>query len=243
MTPLSKAAAAPGKPFPSHQACTVSLESLHCVLCKKTGHFCSKICWEKSFSAFMICGALCRLVVCPSNEHNNGHLRPQHGLFVCLMPMSLLHKQITHFCGDGLREKPLWSFVFDFCILLLLEHCFCLVLTSIMCDFTLVAYKFPLLLSFSLDRYCCCSWQKASSIQTWLVLWLQRFLFLAGSTQFVGCWLSRYHEQEESSSGQLPCTHVCTCQSATGNRTASFSFWEQDSSAWLSSSSFCVQDW
>ncbi len=43
MTTPSKTPTAPGKPSPAHQVCVFSLESLHCVVYKKTGHFCSKI--------------------------------------------------------------------------------------------------------------------------------------------------------------------------------------------------------
>jgi hypothetical protein len=41
MAPPTKTLAAPGNPSPPHQVCAVSLGSLHCVHCKKTGCFCS----------------------------------------------------------------------------------------------------------------------------------------------------------------------------------------------------------
>jgi hypothetical protein len=48
MAPPTKTLAAPGKPSPPHQVGPVSLGSLHCVHCKKTGRFCSQIHQEKS---------------------------------------------------------------------------------------------------------------------------------------------------------------------------------------------------
>jgi hypothetical protein len=61
MTTPSKNPMAPGKPSPPHHICVVSLESLHCVYCKKTGHFCSKFCREKSVFECMIGGTLLAL--------------------------------------------------------------------------------------------------------------------------------------------------------------------------------------
>jgi hypothetical protein len=74
MTTPSKTPTASGKPLPRHQVCVVSLESLHCVYSKKTGHFCPKFCREKSIFECMI-GAW-RFVGCvifPSNKYNDGH--------------------------------------------------------------------------------------------------------------------------------------------------------------------------
>jgi hypothetical protein len=60
-----------------------------CVNCKKTDHFCSQFCQEKSIFESMI-GAR-RFVGCvifPSNEYNDGHPCLWKGLLVVLLPMS-----------------------------------------------------------------------------------------------------------------------------------------------------------
>jgi hypothetical protein len=68
MTTPSKTPMAPGKPSPAYQVCVFSLESLHCVVYKKTGHFCSKFHQEKSIFARMIGGALCWLCHLPFKQ-------------------------------------------------------------------------------------------------------------------------------------------------------------------------------
>jgi hypothetical protein len=88
MAPLTKTLVAPGKPSPPHQAGPVSLGSLHCVHCKKTGCFCSQICQEKSIFECTI--GVWRFVDCvifPSNEYNEGHPCLWQQLLLVLVPM------------------------------------------------------------------------------------------------------------------------------------------------------------
>ena len=88
MAPPTKTLAAPGKPSPPHQVCAVSLGSLHCVHCKKTGCFCSQNRREKSIFECTIGAArfFC-CVVFPTNECNDGHPYLRQWLLLVLVPM------------------------------------------------------------------------------------------------------------------------------------------------------------
>ena len=88
MAPPTKTLAAPGKPSPPHQVCAVSLGSLHCVHCKKTGCFCSQNRREKSIFECTIGAArfFC-CVVFPTNEYNDGHPYLRQWLLLVLVPM------------------------------------------------------------------------------------------------------------------------------------------------------------
>jgi hypothetical protein len=106
MTTPSKTTMAPGKPLPRHQVCVVSLESLHCVYWKKTGHFCSKFCWEKSIFECMI--GTWRFVGCvifPSNEYNDGHPCLWQWLLLVLVPMIVYIAKIALVFAPKVTEK------------------------------------------------------------------------------------------------------------------------------------------
>jgi hypothetical protein len=88
MAPPTKTLVAPGKPSPPHQVSAVSLGSLHCVHCKKTGHFCSQICRERSiFECTVGVWHFIGCVIFPSNKYNNGHPCLWQGMLIVLVPM------------------------------------------------------------------------------------------------------------------------------------------------------------
>jgi hypothetical protein len=109
MATPTKTLAAPGKPFPPHQVCAVSLGSLHCVYCKKTGRFCSQFHREKSIFEFTI-GKRRRFVGCvvfPSNEYNDGNQCLRQGLFLVLVPMIVyIAKRLVIFVSKFAKKSP-----------------------------------------------------------------------------------------------------------------------------------------
>jgi hypothetical protein len=108
MATPTKTLAAPGKPSPPHQVCAVSPGSLHCVHCKKTGHFCSQIRREKSiFECTIGAWRFVSCVVFPSNEYNNGHPCLRQGLLVVLVPMIVYTaKRVIVFVPKFAKKSP-----------------------------------------------------------------------------------------------------------------------------------------
>ena len=163
----SKTPPSPGKPSPSRQVCVVSLESLHCAYCKKTGHFCSNFCREKSIFECMIGGAALCPVLRLSNESNDGHLSLWQGLLVVLVPMSFSSGNSTVVFVEmlALAERALARAT--------MLSCLCADVNNTSHDSCcLQHFLHSLLFSCSLDGCCCCL-RQGSSIQTWLFLWWQ----------------------------------------------------------------------
>ena len=108
MATPTKTLAAPGKPSPPHQVCAVSLGSLHCVHCKKTGRFYSQICREKSiFKCTIGVWRFVGCVVFPSNEYNNGHPCLWQGLLIVLVPMIVyIAKRVIIFVPKFTEKSP-----------------------------------------------------------------------------------------------------------------------------------------
>ena len=106
MATPTKTLAAPGKPSPLHQVCAVSLGSLHCVHCKKTGHFCSQTCREKSiFECTIGARRFVSCVIFPSNEYNDGHPCLWKGLLLVLVPMIVYIAKILVIFAPNFAEK------------------------------------------------------------------------------------------------------------------------------------------
>jgi hypothetical protein len=108
MAPPTKTLVAPGKPSPPHQVCAVSLGSLDCVHCKKTGHFCSQIRREKSiFECTIGTWRFVGCVIFPSNKYNNGHPCLWQGLLVVLVPIIVyIAKRVIVFVPKFTKKSP-----------------------------------------------------------------------------------------------------------------------------------------
>ena len=111
MIPPSKTRPSPGKPSPSRQVCAVSFESLHCVHGKKTGHFCSQFCREKSIFACMI-GARRFFWLCHFSfkRVQQWPLVPTARIVSCFSTNDCVHcKKTGHFCSQICREKSIFE--------------------------------------------------------------------------------------------------------------------------------------
>ena len=99
----------PGKPSPPRQVCIVAVLSSRRVFCKKNGWIWLIFRGEKAFSASVIGGAWCRLVLSCSYDCNHGSLSLPRALFIVLLLLISFHNKNGRVCCIFHWEKSFWS--------------------------------------------------------------------------------------------------------------------------------------